>query len=143
MFLEPTSFDQGAYTENDACLPIQSSQTLATPDLAKLTGIEEGSGPGVGAAQEQNSSTSRRSPTALILEPTRDLAEQTAKVVEHLQSNLTQPSLRSTLLVGGENPKPQAAAIAGGIDIVTGTPGIKPFPQYQLLTCMVFRTWQL
>lgn len=64
-----------------------------------------------------------RKPTALILEPSKDLAEQTAKVIGELQGYLSNPSLRSTALLGGEPIVKQARQLAEGVDIITGTPG--------------------
>jgi|AntRauMFilla1563_2_1112583.scaffolds.fasta_scaffold188702_1 ATP-dependent RNA helicase DDX1 len=45
-------------------------------------------------------------PRALILEPARDLAEQTAECVKAFGKHLT-PPIRSVLLVGGVDPKDQ------------------------------------
>ena len=44
-------------------------------------------------------------------------------MVTQLQSRLTNPSVRSTCLLGGENVKHQMRELEGDMDIVTGTPG--------------------
>ena len=64
-----------------------------------------------------------RLPLGLILEPTRDLAEQTGKVVAELCASLgTFPGMSCATLVGGVSPKDQVKQLRGGCDIVVGTP---------------------
>ncbi|HEX4113801.1 MAG TPA: DEAD/DEAH box helicase [Stellaceae bacterium] len=57
---------------------------------------------------------------ALILTPTRELAIQIADSVRAYGGHL---HLRATVIVGGVNQRPQAAALARGLDIVIATPG--------------------
>eukprot|EP00753_Platysulcus_tardus_P003106 PLAT12262.2.p1 GENE.PLAT12262.2~~PLAT12262.2.p1 ORF type:complete len:1365 (+),score=723.24 PLAT12262.2:227-4096(+) len=64
-----------------------------------------------------------RTPLALILEPSRDLAEQALNAIDSMGAYLRAPKLRSVLLVGGLSPKKQLAALAAGVDIAVGTPG--------------------
>jgi len=64
-----------------------------------------------------------RLPKALILEPARDLAEQTANCISHYGKYLDQPKLLSSLFVGGVDAGAQMRALRDGVDIVTGTPG--------------------
>ncbi len=63
-----------------------------------------------------------RRPTAIILEPAKDLAEQTDNFVSAFAKFLTNPQLRNELFIGGP-AKPQHRVLAEGVDIVTGTPG--------------------
>ena len=65
----------------------------------------------------------RRKPTAIILEPSKDLAEQTHDFMVSFKQYLTQPQLRCELLIGGTNPKQASRALEEGVDIITGTPG--------------------
>jgi ATP-dependent RNA helicase DDX1 len=65
---------------------------------------------------------SSKPPMALILEPTRDLAEQTAKVVSDLCESLDFPKLSCTACIGGLNPKDQIKRLQKGCDVVVGTP---------------------
>ena len=65
--------------------------------------------------------SAERGPLCLILEPTRDLAEQTHKCVVSFSKHLASPSVRSVLLVGGVNPKPMVQALKAGAHVVTGT----------------------
>lgn len=66
-----------------------------------------------------------RKPTAIILEPVKDLAEQTHDFMNSFKQYLTQPQLRCELLIGGTNPKQASRALQEGVDIITGTPGEK------------------
>lgn len=61
-----------------------------------------------------------RSVQALILVPTRELAIQVGHVIEKLT---TARRLKLTLLYGGRSLIPEARALAGGAQIVVGTPG--------------------
>jgi superfamily II DNA/RNA helicase len=62
----------------------------------------------------------RSSVLALILSPTRELAEQIAKVFAALGEKI---GLKVALIVGGEPAQPQVAALQAGAQIVVGTPG--------------------
>ena len=64
----------------------------------------------------------RRTPRCLVLEPARDLAEQTAAAFAALGAHLTSPSILHATCVGGVAPGPQLAALRSGCDVVTGTP---------------------
>ncbi|TXE16686.1 DEAD/DEAH box helicase [Psychroserpens burtonensis] len=57
---------------------------------------------------------------ALILTPTRELAAQVHESVRDYSEFL---DIRSTVIFGGVNQKPQAAAIRRGVDILVATPG--------------------
>lgn len=57
---------------------------------------------------------------ALILTPTRELAAQVHESVKDYSEFL---DIRSTVIFGGVNQKPQAAAIRRGVDILVATPG--------------------
>ncbi|OQV19902.1 ATP-dependent RNA helicase DDX1 [Hypsibius exemplaris] len=62
-------------------------------------------------------------PMAVIIEPTRELAEQAFKEIKHFRKYLENPSIRELLIVGGTNARDQLAALHNGVDIVVGTPG--------------------
>lgn len=62
-------------------------------------------------------------PVAIVLEPVRDLAQQTKDVMETFASKMTEPSVRVSLLIGGESANQQAREISAGSAIVVGTPG--------------------
>jgi ATP-dependent RNA helicase RhlE len=62
----------------------------------------------------------RRSPRALVLVPTRELA---AQVSEQMQNYARRLSLRSTMIYGGVNIQAQIERLHRGVDIVVATPG--------------------
>ena len=62
-------------------------------------------------------------PQAIIIEPSRELAEQTLNQLNQFQSKLPQPSVKSLLVVGGVPAREQIAALKAGVDIVVATPG--------------------
>jgi ATP-dependent RNA helicase DDX1 len=66
---------------------------------------------------------SGRSVSAIILEPARDLAEQTHDCIESYARYLQDPHIKCALLIGGINTKEAEQALRNGdVDIVTGTP---------------------
>src|SRR3569833_1260854 len=68
-------------------------------------------------------STSKRQPKrprALILVPTRELANQVNAVVDPLARAL---GMKSTVVFGGVGQNPQVQALAGGIDVLIACPG--------------------
>ncbi len=80
--------------------------------------------PCTAATEDQEDAASGvRTPSALILEPSRDLAQQTHDAFNSLKRHLTAPALQSVLLVGGTQPKEASRQLERGADIVTGTPG--------------------
>ncbi|WP_104734517.1 DEAD/DEAH box helicase [Hanstruepera ponticola] len=69
---------------------------------------------------EENKHSKYRPIRALILTPTRELA---AQVYDNVKSYSEFTNLRSVVIFGGVNQKPQAAAIRRGVDILVATPG--------------------
>ena len=61
-----------------------------------------------------------RRPRALILVPTRELANQVAAVVDPLATAL---GMRTTVVFGGVGQNPQVAALAAGVDVLIACPG--------------------
>jgi superfamily II DNA/RNA helicase len=61
-----------------------------------------------------------RKPRALVLVPTRELANQVAAVVDPLARAL---GMKTATIFGGVGQNPQVAALAGGLDIVIACPG--------------------
>ena len=62
----------------------------------------------------------QRSPRALVLVPTRELATQVSDSFRTLAAHLP---LRGTLIFGGVSPRPQIEALSRGVDIIVATPG--------------------
>ncbi|NGX63041.1 MAG: ATP-dependent RNA helicase RhlE, partial [Candidatus Anoxychlamydiales bacterium] len=69
---------------------------------------------------KHSESSAKRSPRALILTPTRELAAQVGESVDTYGKYL---SLKSTTIFGGVNIKPQISKLRRGIDILVATPG--------------------
>jgi superfamily II DNA/RNA helicase len=61
-----------------------------------------------------------RRPRALILVPTRELANQVAAVVDPMARAL---GMKTTTIFGGVGQNPQVSALAGGLDVVIACPG--------------------
>lgn len=78
-----------------------------------------------------------RTPSAIILEPSRELAQQTHENIVAMKRHLSAPALRSVLLVGGTQPKEAARQLQQGTDIVTGTPGA-PLNSCQFIASRMF-----
>ncbi len=66
------------------------------------------------------SNGSRRAPRALVLVPTRELAEQ---VLERARAYGRHLGLRAAAIYGGVGMEPQTTALARGLDLVIATPG--------------------
>ncbi|XP_047511934.1 ATP-dependent RNA helicase Ddx1 [Pieris napi] len=62
-------------------------------------------------------------PQAIIIEPSRELAEQTCSQITLFKKHLDNPKVRELLVVGGINVKDQINELNSGVDIVVGTPG--------------------
>jgi superfamily II DNA/RNA helicase len=72
-------------------------------------------------AHASNSASPARHPVrALILTPTRELADQ---VAENVKAYSRHTPLRSTVVFGGVDMQPQTAALRAGVEIVIATPG--------------------
>ena len=98
----PTAPTQDGYVGMDK----QSADNLASP---------------VEAAPKVEGKSGR--PFAIILEPSRELAEQTRDQIRLFKKHLSSPKIRDTLLIGGVNAKDQLKDLSSGVEIVVGTPG--------------------
>ena len=74
------------------------------------------------ASAEARSKSGVRIPRALILEPARELAEQTHEFFVNFASEFRDPAIVPGLFIGGVKEGPQHALLREGVDIVTGTP---------------------
>ncbi len=78
------------------------------------------------AAAKSDKVRAPRSPRALILVPTRELAVQVGAVIRDLAQHLQghgKYALRVTIVFGGVSINPQMMGLRGGTDIVVATPG--------------------
>ncbi|KAJ8923936.1 hypothetical protein NQ315_006712 [Exocentrus adspersus] len=63
-------------------------------------------------------------PQAIIIEPSRELAEQTSNQIKKFKKYLEDPAIRELLVIGGINVKEQISHLQNiGADIIVGTPG--------------------
>ena len=99
------------------CLPL----ALAGKDL--IAQAETGSGKTLAFAlgMLNNIDTGSRAVQALVLCPTRELADQVAKTIRQLAQVI--PNLKLTSLCGGKPFGPQKLSLQHGTHIVVGTPG--------------------
>uniref|UniRef100_T1J2C5 ATP-dependent RNA helicase n=1 Tax=Strigamia maritima TaxID=126957 RepID=T1J2C5_STRMM len=75
------------------------------------------------ATTSGSSNTQQNAPQAIIIEPSRELAEQTYKQIEMFKQCMSNPSIRQLLIIGGVAAKDQISQLKEGVDIVVGTPG--------------------
>ena len=111
--------------------PIQTKAipvVLAGQDVmgAAQTGTGKTAGYGLPLIQrilprENTSASPARHPVrALVLAPTRELADQ---VNENLTAYASKTNLRVSVVYGGVDIKPQSAALRRGVEVLTATPG--------------------
>eukprot|EP01132_Coremiostelium_polycephalum_P007819 gene7819-9627_t len=67
--------------------------------------------------------TSIRKPLSLIIEPVKELAEQTYSAIINFSKYLTQPKIEPVLCIGGGDTKKSVKDLRRDGDIVVGTPG--------------------
>ncbi|EFN80062.1 ATP-dependent RNA helicase Ddx1 [Harpegnathos saltator] len=71
----------------------------------------------------QSGKPTSNAPQAIIIEPSRELAEQTYSQIQKFKTHLKDPMVRELLVIGGVNVKDQIAILNSGVDMVVGTPG--------------------
>ncbi|KAF4801092.1 ATP-dependent RNA helicase DDX1 [Turdus rufiventris] len=76
-----------------------------------------------GSAQVVQAQNLPNAPKALIVEPSRELAEQTLNNVKQFKKYVDNPKLRELLIIGGVAARDQLSVLEQGVDIVVGTPG--------------------
>ncbi|CAI5769587.1 ATP-dependent RNA helicase DDX1 [Podarcis lilfordi] len=76
-----------------------------------------------GSAQVAQTKNQPNAPKALIVEPSRELAEQTLNNVKQFKKYVDNPKLRELLIIGGVAAREQLSVLEQGVDIVVGTPG--------------------
>ncbi|KAK0051371.1 ATP-dependent RNA helicase DDX1, partial [Biomphalaria pfeifferi] len=77
----------------------------------------------VKAQSSAKTTKATNAPQAIIIEPSRELAEQTLSQIQKFKKHLSNPDVRELLIIGGVNVKEQMDAMAKGVDIVVATPG--------------------
>jgi len=72
-------------------------------------------------SQRKSIPKGKRLPMCMILEPTRDLAEQTFKCITKFSKYLIDPKVKTSLFVGGMAEAEQLRQLEDGVDICVGT----------------------
>ncbi|ESO95555.1 hypothetical protein LOTGIDRAFT_227238 [Lottia gigantea] len=70
-----------------------------------------------------NAKPAPNAPQAIIIEPSRELAEQTLSQIQKFKKHVSNPQVNELLIIGGVSAKEQVDALERGVDIVVGTPG--------------------
>ncbi|GLC38638.1 hypothetical protein PLESTB_000455000 [Pleodorina starrii] len=85
--------------------------------------VATASSPSSSLSASASTASGGRKPVCVILEPAKDLAEQTCNCFNDYAKYLAAPALRAGLFVGGVDTAPQLRMLREGVDIVVGTPG--------------------
>uniref|UniRef100_A0A6B2E557 ATP-dependent RNA helicase n=1 Tax=Phlebotomus kandelakii TaxID=1109342 RepID=A0A6B2E557_9DIPT len=75
------------------------------------------------AAALEDAKPKPNAPQAIIIEPSRELAEQTLTQITRFKKHLKDPVISELLLIGGVNVREQMAVLERGVDIIVATPG--------------------
>jgi len=117
--------DESEERKKPFAFPPEGKALVALSESPRLVRAAAASSPPA-APPPTTTSTAKELPLALVLEPLKDLAEQTAGVFESLSRYLPAPRVSTLLLVGGGGLPPaeaKAALRAGTVDVVVGTLG--------------------
>ncbi|XP_071824062.1 ATP-dependent RNA helicase DDX1-like isoform X2 [Apostichopus japonicus] len=76
-----------------------------------------------GGGAVQSSKAAPNAPMAIIIEPSRELAEQTLNQIKKFKVHISEFRPRELLIIGGAPAKEQIDALNRGVDIVVATPG--------------------
>lgn len=78
---------------------------------------------GFANAKAESFTMKPNAPQAIIIEPSRELAEQTLNQIIKFKKFLKDPQIRELLLIGGVNVRNQMSVLQEGVDIIVATPG--------------------
>lgn len=92
----------------------------AVPDANRVVNPLAGGGAPDGGDKHQ---PTQNAPQAIILEPTKELAEQTLNQIQKFKKFLRHPVVKEMLVVGGVNVRDQLTALNNGVDIIVATAG--------------------
>ncbi|KAM3722037.1 ATP-dependent RNA helicase [Dirofilaria immitis] len=74
-------------------------------------------------ASEPKKTAEPNAPACIIIEPTKELAEQTDGQLKTFKKYLKEPAIRNALVIGSIPVNEQVGIIMSGVDIITCTPG--------------------
>lgn len=95
----------------------------AAPQGFAWMGLAEARDVVTAAGTESDEASKGATPLCIILEPSRDLAEQTYRCLLDYKKHMPSPALEAVLLVGGTDVRADIKALQGGAHIAVGTPG--------------------
>lgn len=75
------------------------------------------------SASNVDSTPKFNAPQAIIIEPSRELAEQTFNQLNKFKKFLKDPVIKELLLIGGVSVREQLSTLQNGVDIIVATPG--------------------
>ncbi|KAJ8669776.1 hypothetical protein QAD02_001035 [Eretmocerus hayati] len=78
---------------------------------------------GAGAQNAAPLKPANNAPQAIVIEPSRELAEQTYNQIQKFKKHIKDPEIRELLVVGGQSYKEQLIVLNHGVNIIVGTPG--------------------
>ena len=93
------------------------------------------------SAEQGAGGSTGATPLAILLEPSRDLAEQTFQCLQDYKKHMSAPRIAAMLAVGGVDLAAQVRELKQGAHIVVGTPGrIEDLVKGGKLSCAKVRT---
>lgn len=122
--LSQALFDGLALGEYTAMTPVQAQTlpiSLAGKDVIAQAKTGSGKTLAFALACLQKVDSTNRHPEALVICPTRELADQVADQIRLLARKM--PNVKVATLCGGQPMGPQIASLKHGCNIVVGTPG--------------------
>ncbi|XP_066290913.1 ATP-dependent RNA helicase DDX1-like isoform X1 [Branchiostoma lanceolatum] len=93
------------------------------PEDCVVKSANTAGGEAKGGVASSHSKPQPNAPKALIIEPSRELAEQTLNNVKMFKKHINDPPIRELLIIGGVPVRDQLQILDSGVDIVVGTPG--------------------
>lgn len=109
-----------AYAPPAGFVGLASSAAAAAAAGVQLAALAPAAASAASAAASDTPAS--KAPLVLVLEPTRDLAEQTYDVLSGFAAEVPGRMVRCALMCGGVDNRKIASAIASGVEVVVGTP---------------------
>lgn len=105
-----------------AAFPIPNGPIVCSA-VPKVNQVENPLASGGAPSAGDKPQSMKNAPQAIILEPTKELAEQTLNQIQKFKKFLRDPVVKELLLVGGMNVRDQLAVLSSGVDIIVATAG--------------------
>ena len=91
--------------------------------FSQANNLVPGKNIGSKSGNKRNFDNLKKLPMSIIIEPSRELAQQTANNIEMFSKYVDSPKISYVTLVGGTNASEQMKIINQGVDIIIATPG--------------------